>query len=141
MKTISCLALVVSMSIFALAQTPDVDPCSLMSKEEIAKILGELKEGPKAKEGLMKEKECEWTNMSGSWLSVGIYSAEKWGLKKGGGNNPVDVKGLGEEAYSDKRGTDAEFYVRKGKLMLEVRTSGGSDVARKAADLAITKLP
>lgn len=141
MKTISCIVLVFSMSIFAVAQAPDVDPCSLISEEEVAKIFGELKEGPKAKEGLMKEKECEWTNMSGSWLSVGIYSAEKWGLKKGSGNNPVEVKGMGEEAFSDKRGTDAELYVRKGRLMLEVRTSGGGEVAKKAAEIAMKKLP
>ena len=102
----------------------------------MTKVLGEIKEGPKSKEGLMKEKGCEWTNMSGSWLSLSVYSSDSWGLKKGSANNPVDVKGLGEEAFSDKRGTDAELYVRKGKSILEVRTSAGSEAAKKAAELA-----
>ncbi|MEP7015413.1 MAG: hypothetical protein ABI925_08240 [Verrucomicrobiota bacterium] len=133
--------LIIAFSIFAFAQTPDLDPCTLIDKEDLAKIFGEIKEGPKPKEGLMKEKECAWTNISGSWLSVSVYSSERWGLKKGSANNPVDVKGLGEEAFSDKRGTDAELYVRKGKSILEVRTSGGSEVARKAAETAIKKIP
>ena len=119
----------------------EFDPCTLIPKADLVKILGEIKEGPKPKEGLMKEKQCEWANMSGSWLSIGVYSSEKWGLKKGSANNPADVTGLGEEAFTDKRGTDAEIYVRKGKWMLEVRTSSGSANARKAAELAITKLP
>ena len=122
------------------AQTAEPDPCALISKADVAKIFGEIKEGPKAKEGLMKEKQCEWTNMAGSWLSVSVYSSEQWGLKKGSGNNPVEVKGLGEEAFTDKRGTDAKIYVRKGQLMLEVRTSGGAEVARKVAELAAPKL-
>ena len=105
------------------------------------KIIGEIKEGPKAKEGLMKEKACEWTNMSGSWLSIAISSADKWGLKKGSANNPTDLKGFGEEAFTDKRGTDAELYVRKGKWMLEVRASSGSANAQKVAQYVLAKMP
>jgi hypothetical protein len=123
------------------AQTNEVDPCTLIDKAALTKIFGEIKEGPKAKEGLMKEKQCEWTNMSGSWVTASVYTAERWGLKKGSGNNPVEVKDLGEEAFTDKRGTDSEIYIRKGKSMLEVRTSAGSDVARKVAESVITKLP
>jgi hypothetical protein len=141
MRTISCLALVSSLSIFAFAQTAAVDPCALIEKADITKILGEIKEGPKPKEGLMKEKQCEWTNMSGSWLNVGVYSSGQWGLKKGDASNLTEIKGLGEEAFSNKRGTDAELYVRKGKLMLEIRTSAGADAARKTADIAVKKIP
>lgn len=137
----TALAFFLSLSIFAFAQTPEPDPCTLIDKAEVTKILGEIKEGPKPKEGLMKEKGCEWTNMSGSWLSVAVYSSEKWDLKKGSANNPVEIKGLGEAAFSDKRGTDAELYVQKGKSMLEVRTSAGAEVARKAAEAAFKRIP
>ena len=141
MKAVFAVALVLTLVASGFAQTAVVDPCSLVSKEEMTKILGEIKEGPKAKEGLMKEKGCEWTNMSGSWLSLSVYSSDSWGLKKGSANNPVEVKDLGEEAFSNKRGTDAELYVRKGKSILEVRTSAGSEAAKKAAELATQKLP
>jgi len=141
MRIILCLGLALSVSASGFAQNAAIDPCTLVEQADVAKILGEIKEGPKAKEGLMKEKGCEWTNMSGSWLSVSVASAEQWGLKKGMANNPAELKGLGEEAFSDKRGTDAEIYARKGKWMIEVRTSAGSDVAKKTADLAIKKLP
>jgi hypothetical protein len=126
---------------FGFAADPDLNPCTLVPKEELAKIMGEIKEGPTPKEGLMKEQGCEWTNMSGSWLSVAVYSADKWGLKKGSANDPKEVTGLGEEAFTDKRGTDAEIYVRKGKWILEVRTSSGAANARKVADYAIAKMP
>jgi hypothetical protein len=123
------------------AADPELNPCTLLPKEELAQIIGEIKEGPTPKEGLMKEKECRWTNMSGSWLSIAVYSQDKWGLKKGGANDPKYVTGLGEEAFTDKRGTDAEIYVRKGKWILEVRTSSGSPNARKVAESALAKLP
>lgn len=119
----------------------DMNPCQLIPNEEVAKIIGEIKEGPKAKEGLMKEKVCEWTNMSGSWLSISISAGDKWDLKKGSANNPTDLKGFGEEAFTDKRGTDAELYVRKGKWMLEVRTSSGSANAQKVAQYVLAKMP
>jgi hypothetical protein len=112
----------------------------MISSEDLAKSFGEIKEGPKPKEGLMKEKQCEWTNMSGAWLSIAVYDSEKWDLKKGSANDPTEIKGLGDEAFSDKRGTDAELYIRKGKLILEVRTSSGAQNARQAADLALKKL-
>ena len=141
MKVFIGLIALLCASRFCLASDPDLNPCTLVPKEELAKIIGEIKEGPTPKEGLMKEKECQWTNVSGSWLSIAVYSADKWGLKKGSGNDPKDVTGLGEEAFTDKRGTDAEIYVRKGKWMLEVRTSSGSANARKVADYAIAKMP
>ena len=141
MRIILCLGLALSLSVPGLAQNPVVDPCTLVEQADVARILGEIKEGPNPKEGLLKEKGCEWTNMSGSWLSVSVASAEQWGLKKGMANSPAALKGLGEEAFSDKRGTTAEIYARKGKWMIEVRTSAGSDAAKKTAALAIQKLP
>ena len=141
MRSFICFIAIFLALNFCFAQSPALDPCALITKEEVTKILGEIKEGPKAKEGLMKEKECEWTNLSGSWMSIGVYSAEQWGLKKGSANNPADVKGLGEEAFSNKRGTDAELYIRKGATMLEIRTSAGGEVAKKVAELATKKLP
>jgi hypothetical protein len=141
MRIILCLGLVFSLSLTASAQSAAVDPCMLIDKADVIKVLGDIKEGPKPKEGLMKEKQCEWTNMSGSWLSVGVYSSEQWGLKKGDAFNLVEIKDLGDEAFSNKRGTDAELYVRKGKLMIEVRTSAGAEAARKTADIAVKKIP
>ena len=141
MKLLLGLIAVFCATRFCFAADLDPNPCTLIPKEELAKIIGEIKEGPTPKEGMMKEKECRWTNTSGSWLSIAVYSADKWGLKKGSGNDPKEVTGLGEEAFTDKRGTDAEIYVRKGKWILEVRTSSGSANARKVAESALAKMP
>ena len=140
MKPFAFVTLGVLFSLPLLAEQPVTDPCQLIAKADLAAVLGEIKEGPKPKEGLMKEKQCEWTNTAGSWLSIGLLSADQWGMKKMGANNPSNVKDLGEEAYADKRGTDAELYVRKGNVLLEVRTSAGAAAALKAARLALAKL-
>lgn len=141
MKILPSVLLLLTLAPLVHAQTPALDPCALIPKADLVRIMGEIKEGPKAREGLMKEKQCEWTNMSGSWLVLGISSAEGWEMRKRMANEPVDIAGLGEEAFSSKRGTDAELCVRKGKWMLEIRTSSGAPVARKIAEVAVKKLP
>lgn len=141
MNKIICALFVFSLTVSSFAQATEPDPCTLIAKAELEKIFGEIKEGPKAKEGLMKEKGCEWSNMAGSWINIFVYSADKLGLKKGMLNDPVDLTGLGDEAFTAKRGTDAEIYIRKGQLVLEVRTSSGAEVAKRAAQQALTKMP
>lgn len=78
------------------------DPCALVPKAEAEKILGELKDAPKADTGLQKEKTCDYTTMSGSWLKVSLYTSDRWGMQKGIviEMNPTDIAGLGEEAFS-----------------------------------------
>jgi len=114
-----------------------------MPKVEVEKIIGELKEAPKPDTGLQKEKTCDYTTMSGSWLKVSLYTSERWGLQKGivSEMNPTDIPGLGEEAFSVKRGSTCEIYVRKGKLILEVSSTVGLDPTRKFAEAAIKQLP
>ena len=141
MAKLACVILVWALAASVFAQVNETDPCALIDKAALAKVFGEIKEEPSTKEGLMKERQCQWTNMSGSWLTVSVYTAERWGLKKGSGNNPADLAGVGEEAFTDKRGTDKELYVRKGKLMLEVRTSSSSDIALAVATMALAKMP
>jgi hypothetical protein len=101
MKVFIGLIVVLSATRFCFAADPEMNPCTLVPKEELAKIIGE----------------------------------------KGSANDPKDVAGLGEEAFTDKRGTDAEIYIRKGKWILEVRTSSGGANARKVADYAFAKTP
>jgi hypothetical protein len=121
----------------------ETDPCALLGKEEVAKIIGELKDAPKRDTGLRKEKECHYTTNTGAWLKVSLYSATRWGMQKGivSEMNPTDLPGLGEEAFAVKRGTTYEIYVRKGELILEVSSTVGADETRKFADRATTQLP
>jgi hypothetical protein len=120
-----------------------LDPCVLVTKEEVAKIIGELKEPPKADTGLQKEKQCNYTTTTGAWLKASTYSASRWGMQKGivSEMNPVDLQGLGEEAFAVKRGTTYEIYVRKGDSILEVSSTVGSDLTRKFVDAAVKQMP
>jgi hypothetical protein len=126
-----------------IAGAAEPDPCALVPKAEVEKIIGQLKTAPKADTGLQKEKECNYENMEGAWLKVSLYSSERWGLQKGivSEMNPIDITGLGEEAFSVKRGASMEIYVRKGALILEVSSTVGLDRTKKFAEAAIKQLP
>jgi hypothetical protein len=126
-----------------IAKAADPDPCTLVPKAEVEKIIGELKTSPKPDTGLQKEKECNYENMAGAWLKVRLYSSERWGMQKGivSEMNPTDIAGLGEEAFSVKRGSSIEVYVRKGALILEVSSTVGLEKTRKFAETAIKQLP
>ena len=119
-----------------------LDPCALVPKEEVAQIIGELKEAPKAETGLQKEKECNYTTTTGAWLKVSLYSSTRWGMQKGilSEMNPTDLSGLGEEAFAVKRGTTYEIYVRKGESILEVSSTVGADATKQFAQMAAKQL-
>jgi hypothetical protein len=125
------------------AETSNLDPCALLAKEDVAKIIGEPRGAPKADTGLQKEKECNYTTTSGAWLKVSLYSSARWGMQKGivSEMNPTDLPGLGEEAFAVKRGTTYEIYVRKGDSILEVSSTAGADVTKKFAERAAKELP
>jgi hypothetical protein len=127
----------------AEADTPaTLDPCALVAKVEVEKIIGELREAPKPDRGLQQEKECNYTNNDGAWLKVSIYSSQRWGMQKGivSEMNPAPFSGLGEEAFTVKRGTTCEVYVRQGKWILEVSSTVGAERTQQFAQIAATRL-
>src|SRR3712207_2605159 len=133
-------SLLLSTTAMAADPTATPDPCALVPKEEVAKIIGEIKE-VKTSQGLRNNKQCDYTNMEGSWLKVTVYSAEHWDMVKMAALDPAAISRLGEEAYASKRGTTREVYVRKGKLMLEVTSTVGADATQKIAAAAAKQLP
>jgi hypothetical protein len=120
----------------------DVDACALVSAEEVAAVLGALREPAKAETGLQKEKECHYLDHDGQNVTLSVYAASRFGLQKGivSEMDPHDEPGLGDEAFSVKRGTTTEVYVKKGELMLEVRGTAGMAVSRAMAGKAAKRL-
>ena len=119
------------------------DPCALVTPPDMAVMFGELKEGPSPSTGLRDERQCNYTNMSGSWIKLSLYSGqERWDWEKGITNaqNPRAVGGLGDEAFAIKRGTDSVVYVRKGQSILELSCSCSSENAEAIARVATTRL-
>jgi hypothetical protein len=118
-----------------------IDPCSLLSRAEAADALGELKGEGASKDGL-RGKKCSYDNMAGAWVSIEVYSAEAhWDLMK---NMSLDVKeltGLGDVAFSARRGDTRQVYVKKGALMIEVDSSAGMEAAQKVAAIAVKGMP
>jgi hypothetical protein len=117
------------------------DPCSLLSKAEAASVMGEIKGEPASKDGL-RGKKCSYDNMQGAWVTIEVYPAEAhWDLIKNMASGVQDLTGLGEAAFSAKRGDTRQVYVKKGASMIEVDSSAGMDAAQKAAAIAVKRLP
>ena len=133
-----------SVSTSAAAAPPsNADPCSLVTPQDMGTMFGEIKEGPSPSSGLRNERQCNYTNMAGSWIKLSLYGgSERWEWDRGITNaqNPREVGGLGDEAFAIRRGTDAVVYVRKGESILELSCSCGADTAEAIARVATTKL-
>lgn len=127
----------------AAVATATVDPCAVVSAKDIGVMFGELKEGPSASSGLRNERQCNYTNMSGSWLKLSLYGGqERWEWEKGITNaqSPQPVGGLGDEAFAIQRGTDSVVYVRKGDAILELSCSCPATTAEAIARVTTSKL-
>jgi hypothetical protein len=125
------------------ATSSAADPCALVSARDMGVMFGELKEGPSASTGLRNERQCNFTNMAGSWIKLSLYGgAERWEWEKGITNaqTPRTLGGLGDEAFAIRRGTDSVVYVRKGESILELSCSCTSETAEAIARVAATKL-
>jgi hypothetical protein len=124
------------------ADPKPADPCSLMSKAEAAGAMGEIKGEPASKDGL-RGKKCSYNNMEGAWVTIEVYPAEPhWDLMKNLAIDVQELTGLGDAAFSAKRGVDTrQVYVKKGASMIEVDSSAGMDAAKKVAAIAVKRLP
>lgn len=117
------------------------EPCSLMSKEEAAAVLGELKSEPASQDGL-RGKKCSYDNLKGAWVTLEVYSSDAhWDLMKNMALDAQALTGLGEDAFSAKRGGTRQIFVKKGASMIEVDSSAGLDVAKQVAAIAVKRLP
>ena len=121
---------------------PSIDACAVLTRDEIEPVFGTLKEGPTADSGLSKEKLCKYSNMDGSWLQTSLYGSDRWGLQKGTYSemDPKPMPGLGDEAFSVKRGTDSLVFVRKGGGVVEISCSCDRVKAETLAAKAATKI-
>lgn len=127
----------------ASATATATDPCALVSSRDMAVMFGELKEGPLTSSGLRGERQCNFTNIAGSWIKLSLASGrDRWESEQAMANaqSPRGVGGLGDEAFAIRRGTDSLVFVRKGDSILELSCSCPADTAEAIARVATTKL-
>ena len=125
----------------AMKAADEVEACGLVSKSEAAAALGEIKGEATSKAGLRGNK-CSYDNMEGAWGTIEVYPAEAhWDLMKNMAIEVQDVAGLGEAAFSAKRGNTRQVYVKKGGTMIEVDSSAGLEAAQKLAAIAVKRMP
>ena len=103
--------------------------------------MGEIKGEPTSKDGL-RGKKCSYDNSKGAWVSIEAYSAEvHWEMMKNMALEVQEVTGLGDAAFTAKRGPTRQIYVKNGAWMLEVDSSAGLDAAERIAAIAVKRLP
>jgi hypothetical protein len=126
-----------------IADTSKIEACSLVTKAEAAQVLGEIKGEAETRTGLHNEKRCGYSNMNGNEVSFGVYGADLWESKRTAseGLDTEDLSGLGEEAFSVKRGTTVQLYARKGSTILDVNSTAGKEAARRVAEKALARIP
>ena len=133
---------IVTLAVITLACTrtsaAPVSSCSLLSKADVASLIGELKEEPKPDTGLRGEKDCRYFSLEGHWLKTSFYTADRWELEKGitSEQHQTPLPNLGDEAFSAKPGRDSIVYVRVRDVMLEISCSCGMENTIKAATKA-----
>jgi hypothetical protein len=125
------------------ADTSKIDACALVTKAEAAQALGEIKGDAETRTGLHDEKRCGYSNTNGGEVSFGVYGANLWESKRmaAEGLDAEDLAGLGEEAFSVKRGTTVQLYVRKKGVVLDVNSTAGKEAARRMAAKALDRIP
>jgi len=115
------------------------DACAVLTRSEVEATFGALKGEPLRDTGIRNEKLCTYSNTAGSWLRMSLYGADRWATEKGttSEGKQKQLSGLGDAAFSIKRGTDSVVYVRKGGGVLELSCScdlaKAEALARKAA--------
>lgn len=124
-------------------KAPDVEGCSVVTKDEAEAIIGKLKEAPKPVTSLQGEKTCTYRGDDGSTVTLRVYGADHWELQKSidSESHPSDVSGLGEAAYYTKNSTGGvDLWTRKGGAVLNVNGSIGLDKAKDLAQKALGRL-
>lgn len=111
-----------SLSTLSFAATPPpLDPCKVVTVEEVEQAIGKLKGTPRI-EKLGDTAQCiyEFSNAT-SELDIWIGTADSLAPARKRAKQPVAVNGIGDEAIMDRGRIDTwtvELHIRKGKQVL-----------------------
>jgi len=133
-------------TLVAAAAPVTPDPCKLVTATELEQIAGRLKGAPTPGDVASGEVSCEYAPVKGpSWISISLHDGDLgfW-KKRNGGQNPVSLPEFGKDAFvnPDLEGS-ADFYAKKGALILRVtmpKGPGAVDMAKAIARLALPRM-
>ncbi|HEY7531479.1 MAG TPA: hypothetical protein VH681_01700 [Nitrospiraceae bacterium] len=123
----------------ALAASPRVEPCSVLTTAEVEQVVGKLKGMPKTD----KEGDASWCNYE---FANGTDAVEVWvfpadAIERGrkASKKPVTVKGLGDDAFMDRgmHGLNyVNLFVKKGSTTVKFSMKEASGDEDKLKTLA-----
>jgi len=120
-------------------------PCSLLTTAEVEQVVGKLKGPPTSdKEGAASWCNYEFANGKDA-MEVWVFPSEAIGRGRAISKNPVTVKGLGDEAFTDRgmHGLNyVNLYVKKGHTTINVsiqETAGDEEKVKALAEKALRR--
>ncbi len=124
------------------SKVPDVNACTLVTRNEADTIMGKLREAPKPVTSLRDEKTCSYLNEDGGGATIRVYGAGQFDSQKGidSEEKMVSLPGLSDEAYYTKKGSDTDLWARKGGATLNVNSSIGLEKSKAMAMKALSRL-
>lgn len=127
-----CGSVMLAMGSLAASAPPAVNPCNVLTIAEVEQIVGKLKEAPKTdKVGPAAWCNYEFANGKDA-MEVWVFPAEAIDRARKKAKKPVTVKGLGDEALTDRGafGLDyVDLYIKKGTttVKLALKESAGDE--------------
>lgn len=129
----------------ALAASPKVEPCSILTTAEVEQTVGKLKGMPRAdKEGDAGWCSYEFANGTDA-MEVWVFPADAIQRGRKISKKPVTVNGFGDEAFMDRgmQGLNyVNLFVRKGGTTVKFsikETSGDEDKLKALARKGVSR--
>jgi uncharacterized protein DUF3558 len=99
------------------------DPCSLITKQDVAKVIGETDSSAVAPGGQPGQRSCGYANSaSGKLVTVAVFPTDQAGFDKlrTAAGTVTNVPGVGDSAFT----LASAMYARKGSLAVSVYVAG-----------------
>lgn len=125
------------------SQAPNIDACTLITRDEAESEMGPLKQAPVSSVGAGGERVCAYgPNDSGAVFTIRLYGGAQWALQLA--SDPEAIRtpesGLGDEAYSVLRQTEIDLWMRKSGLVLNLRGTIGIITSENLAKFALKRI-
>jgi len=121
-----------------------VNVCQLLDPAAVAAVVGEeIDADPQEMLSIDREKGCRFDGVSGNYYEITLHPLDQWGLTEYILNEPQELPGVGDGAFSGSSSDAALIRVlAAGRVVIEVRVSDEDpDHALGLYELALQSLP
>jgi hypothetical protein len=106
---------------------PDVNPCTLITRDEAEAVVGSLRDAPKPGGSATDGTACAYIGADPFVISVGVISPNAFEMRKFDAGNKL-IEDVGDEAYMTKPDAfeDVYLFARRGEAAIVVVVTAGA---------------